>query len=100
MKKFLALVTLVCMVLSATVAFAFPSKTADDLTQIDAIETETGVVADPSFAIIVVEANETLAAEIENMRAVVENEQPLLTYFPEEVQQEVPAVMPECGCCL
>jgi len=94
MKKFLALVTLVCMILT-TVAFAeFPSKTAGDLTQIGAIETVTGVEVDPTFAIVVAEETDTIVAQIESMREVVEAEQALLTFFPEAVQQEVLAVMP------
>lgn len=96
MKKFLALVTLICMVLTTTAAFAaFPSKTAGDLTQVGAVETVTGVETDPTFAIVVAEETEKITAEIETMREFVAAEQPLLTYFPEEVQQEVVAVMPE-----
>ncbi len=95
MKKFLALVTLVCMTLTAVAAFAeFPSKTAGDLTQIGAIETVTGVEVDPSFAIVVAEETEEIAAQIESMREVVAAGQALLTFFPEAVQQEVLAVMP------
>lgn len=95
MKKFLALVTLICMVLAASVAFAaFPSKTADDLTQIGVVETTTGVAIDPSFTIAVTDPTEAITAQVDSMRAVVEAEQPLLTYFPEEVQQQVVAVMP------
>ena len=96
MKKFLALMTIVCMVLTASVAFAaFPSKTAEDLTQVGTVESTTGVEVDPTFAIVVAEPTEEINAEVEAMRELVEAEQPLLTYFPEEVQQEVVAAMPE-----
>ena len=53
MKKILALVALVCMVLSATVAFAaFPSKTAQDLTIVE--------VGTPVNGAVLEDDNETL----------------------------------------
>ena len=96
MKKFLALVTLLCMVLTSTAAMAtaIPSKTADDLTQVEIGTTETGATVDPTFTVAVVEESETVAAEIEAMRAVVAEEKPVVEYFPAEVKEEIAAVLP------
>lgn len=96
MKKFLALVTLVCMVLTSTAAMAsaVPSKTADDLTQVEIGTTETGVAVEPTFTVAVVEENETIAAEIEAMRAVVAEEKAVAEYFPAEVKEEIAAALP------
>ena len=91
MKKILALVTLVCMVLTATAAFAFPSKTAEDLTDVVTVTPVNGVPADPSFSIFVTEATDAIKEEVKAMRehAAVE---PIATYFDEETQAKLAEV--------
>lgn len=88
MKKFLALMTLVCMVLTATVAFAFPSKTAEDLTVVGATETATGVELADDFALAVAEPTEEIAAEVAAIYTYVA-ENPIATYLPEETQAAI-----------
>ena len=97
MKKFLTVVCLLCMLLTATTALAasVPSKTADDLTNVEITETETGVVADPSFAVAVVEPTETVSAKVTEMQEFAAEEKPVVEFFPAEVQQEIVAVLPE-----
>lgn len=97
MKKFLTVVCLLCMLLTATTALAasVPSKTADDLTNVEITETETGVVADPSFAVTVVEPTETVSAKVTEMQEFAAKEKPVVEFFPAEVQQEIVAVLPE-----
>lgn len=91
MKKFLALVTLVCMVLTATVAFAFPSKTATDLTTVTTGVASTGVALDPAFSIFVTEPTEAITEEVEAIYKHVE-ENPIATYFTEETQAKLAEV--------
>jgi len=86
MKKFLALVTLVCMVLTATAAFAFPSKTADDLILIDVGPTLDGTPIEADFAIFVTEPTEAIEEEIKAMAKHAET-QPIATYYDEETQK-------------
>lgn len=97
MKKFLTVMTLICMLLSATSALAasVPSKTADDLTSVEVAETETGVVADPSFAVAVTEPTEKITAEVTAMQQFAAEAKPVVEFFPAEVQQEIAAVLPE-----
>ena len=85
MKKFLALVTLVCMVLTATAAFAFPSKTATDLTTVTPCAASTGVALDPGFSIFVTEPTEAIEEEVKAIYKHVETA-PIATYFTEETQ--------------
>ncbi len=88
MKKFLALLTLVCMVLTATAAFAFPSKTASDLTTIVPGAASTGVELDPGFSIFITEPTEAIEEEV---AAIYEHvaEAPIATYFDEETQAQL-----------
>lgn len=97
MKKFLALVTLLCMVLTSTAALAasVPSKTADDLTKVEAVATETGVEVEETFTVAVIPETEKITTEVTAMRDFVAEEKPLVEFFPEEVKQEIVAKLPE-----
>lgn len=97
MKKFLALVTLLCMVLTSTAALAssVPSKTADDLTQVEVGTTETGVVPETSFAVAVTEPTEKITAEVTAMQEFVAEAKPVVEFFPAETQEAIAAVLPE-----
>ncbi|MBQ7850719.1 MAG: hypothetical protein IJ343_13425 [Clostridia bacterium] len=97
MKKFLTVVALLCMILTATSALAasVPSKTADDLTKVEIAETETGVVADPSFSVAVTEPTEKITGEVTAMQEFAAQDKPVVEFFPAEVQQEIAAVLPE-----
>lgn len=88
MKKFLALMTLVCLVLTATAAFAFPSKTATDLTTVTPGAASTGVALDPGFSIFVTEPTKAITDEVEVIGKHVA-EAPIATYFSEETQAEL-----------
>lgn len=88
MKKILALVTLVCMVLTATAAFAFPSKTAQDLTDIVTGTPVNGTPADPSFSIFVADPTKEIEAEVKAMREHAETAA-VATYFDEETQAKL-----------
>lgn len=86
MKKFLALVTLVCMVLTATVAFAFPSKTAQDM---------TNVTCDfEGWSIYVTDPSEIIEEEVKLMGEHVATE-PIATFFDADVQEKLAEVKPE-----
>lgn len=89
MKKFLTLVTLVCMVLTATVALAdFPSKTAEDLTVVGTTESVAGVELTDDFAVYVTEPTEEINAEVAAIFEYVA-ENPIVTYLPEETQTAI-----------
>ncbi|MBQ8201324.1 MAG: hypothetical protein IJZ74_06120 [Clostridia bacterium] len=89
MKKFLALVTLVCMVLTASVAFAaFPSKTAQDLTAAETGMPVNGVVPEAGFAIFVTDPTEPIEAEIAAMADHVATDV-IATYYDEETQAKL-----------
>lgn len=88
MKKFLALVTLVCMVLTATAAFAFPSKTASDLYDVTVGDASTGVELDPGFAIFITEPTKAIEEEVKAIYEFVA-EQPIANYFDEETQTKL-----------
>ena len=81
MKKFLALVTLVCMVLSATAFAATPSKTADDLTRIVKLHTESD-----GWVIRVTDPTEEIEAEVKAIEEFVAAPAAVATFFDEEVQ--------------
>lgn len=91
MKKFLALMTLVCMVLTATVAFAFPSKTAQDLTTVVPGAASTGVALADGFCIFVTEPTEAITEEVLAIYEFVA-EAPIANYFDEETQTKLAEV--------
>ena len=88
MKKFLALVTLVCMVLTATAAFAFPSKTAEDLYTVTPGSTSTGVALEHGFAIFLTDPTKEIEEEVVAIYKHVA-EAPIATYFDEETQAKL-----------
>jgi len=91
MKKFLALVTLVCMVLTATAAFAFPSKSAQDMTTVVTGTPTNGVVADPGFAIFVTDPTVEIEEEVMAIYKFVANDV-IANYFDEETQTKLAEV--------
>ena len=91
MKKFLALVTLVCMVLTATAAFAFPSKTAEDLYTVTPGSTSTGVALEHGFAIFLTDPTKAIEEEVVAIYKHVA-EAPIATYFDEETQAKLAEV--------
>ena len=89
MKKFLALVTLVCMVLTATVAFAaFPSKTAEDLYTIRIADNSTDAALAPDFAIFITEPTDAINEEVKAIYEFVADA-PIANYFAEETQAKL-----------
>lgn len=92
MKKFLALVTLVCMVLTATAAFAaFPSKTAQDLYDIRIGGNTTGAVMTSDFSIFMTEPTDAIEEEVKAMGEFVATA-PIAEYFDEETQAKLAEV--------
>ena len=92
MKKFLALLTLLCMVLTATAALAaFPSKTADDLVAFDAVQSAAGAELAADFAIAVAEPTQEIADEVAAIYAFVA-QNPIAAYLPQATQDKIAEV--------
>ena len=89
MKKILALVVLVCVVLSATVALAaYPSKTVQNLTTVEVEAAVNGAELEDVFSIFVTDPSTKIKEEVKLITKHVETE-PVATYYPEKQQEKL-----------
>ena len=88
MKKLLALLLLVCLGLTETAAFAFPSKTADDLTAVSDPVSAAGTVLAEEFVLAATEPTGEIAAAVAAICAHVA-ENPIASWLPGEVQAAI-----------
>jgi len=100
MKKWMTVLVAMMMVLSMTVAYAAPSKTTSDMTQVVEMTSSTGAVVAEDFVLAVAEDSEAVAEEIAKIFVFVngtEGEaaeaQAPVAYFPVEVQEEIGAAL-------
>lgn len=95
MRRFLSALVIALMIVSMLgTAFAVPSKSTTDLTQVEAVTTQNGETA--TFTVSIVEDTPATTQVVADLvKLVNEDAKPVVTYFPEDTQAKIAASLPE-----